>query len=78
MQQRLQQEATAANRDTPIFMAHGLHDEVVALQFGLQTRTLLQQHGNPLQWHDYTMGHSVCMEEISDISDWLSSVLVGD
>ena len=78
MPQRLQQEATAVNRDTPVFMAHGQHDDVVALEFGLQTRSLLQQQGYRLQWHDYAMGHSVCMEEIGDISDWLGSVLALD
>jgi phospholipase/carboxylesterase len=56
-------------------MAHGLHDDVVATQFGLQTRALLQQQGYRVQWHDYAMGHSVCMEEINDISDWLDRVL---
>jgi phospholipase/carboxylesterase len=75
MPQRLQQEAAAANRDTPVFMAHGLNDDVVALPFGQQTRSLLQQLGYRLQWHDYAMGHSVCMEEISDISDWLARIL---
>lgn len=75
MQQRLQQESTAANRNTPIFMAHGLHDDVVATQFGQQTRALLQQQGYRVQWHDYAMGHSVCMEEINDISNWLERIL---
>ncbi|MGD8581334.1 MAG: alpha/beta hydrolase-fold protein [Gammaproteobacteria bacterium] len=75
MSHRLGHEATDANRDTPIFMAHGLQDDIVALKFGLQTRTLLQQHGYHLQWHDYAMGHSVCMEEIRDISTWLGGVL---
>jgi len=75
MMQRLQQEAATVNRDTPIFMAHGLHDDVIAMQFGLRTRTLLQKLGYRVQWHDYAMGHSVCREEISDISDWLGSVL---
>jgi phospholipase/carboxylesterase len=78
MSHRLEQEATEANRNTPIFMAHGLHDEIVALKFGLQTRTLLQQYGYRLQWHDYAMGHSVCMEEIRDISLWLGSILSAD
>ena len=78
MQQRLQQESTAANHDTPIFMAHGLHDDVVATPFGLQTRALLQQQGYRVQWHDYAMGHSVCMEEINDISDWLTGILAKD
>jgi phospholipase/carboxylesterase len=75
MQQRLDQEAAVANRDTPIFMAHGLHDDVVATQFGLQTRALLQQRGYRVQWHEYAMGHSVCIEEINDISNWLCRVL---
>jgi phospholipase/carboxylesterase len=75
MQQRLQHEAADANRNTPIFMAHGLHDDIVALKFGIQTRTLLQQLGYQLQWHDYVMGHSVCAEEIRDISSWLGSIL---
>ena len=78
MSQRLAQEAAAANRNTPVFMAHGLHDDVVAMQFGLQTRTLLQQQGYQVQWHDYAMGHSVCREEISDISGWLGTVLAQD
>ena len=76
MKQRLDKEAAAANRDTPIFMAHGLHDDVVATQFGQQTRALLQQRGYRVQWHDYAMGHSVCIEEINDISNWLCRVLM--
>jgi phospholipase/carboxylesterase len=78
MQQQLEQEAVDANRMTPVFMAHGQHDEVVAPQFGMQTRNLLQRLGYQLQWHDYAMGHSVCMEEIGDIGDWLTAVLTGD
>ena len=78
MQHRLEHEATEANRNTPIFMAHGLHDDIVALKFGIQTRTLLQQLGYRLEWHDYLMGHSVCMEEIQDISTWLGGVLAAD
>jgi phospholipase/carboxylesterase len=75
MQHRLAQEAADANRQTPIFMAHGLHDEVVALQFGVRTRALLEQQGYPLQWHEYAMGHSVCAEEISHISAWITDTL---
>lgn len=75
MHQQLARDATDANRNTPIFMAHGLHDDVVALQFGLKTRALLKQQGYPLQWHEYAMGHSVSTAEISDISTWLTRVL---
>ncbi len=76
--QRLPQEAADANRNTPVFMAHGRQDEVVALRFGQQSRDRLQQLGYPLQWHEYAMGHSVCAQEIADISDWLNRVLAQD
>ena len=78
MQQHLRQEAADANRSTPVFMGHGLQDEVVAFEFGIQTRALLQQQDYPVEWHDYPMGHSVCMEEISDISHWIGRVLAQD
>ena len=76
MHQRLQQEAAAANRETPIFIAHGLYDDVVALKFGQHTRELLQQMGYPLVWHDYAMGHSVSVEEIKDISAWMTDIFI--
>ncbi len=75
MQQQLQQEASPANRDTPLFMAHGLDDDIVALRFGQQTRDLLQQQGYHVEWHDYPMGHSVCIEEIRDLNTWLGIAL---
>ena len=76
--QRLQLEASDANRDTPLFMAHGRQDEVVALTFGQQSRARLEQLGYRLQWREYAMGHSVCAQEISDISDWLNRALEQD
>jgi len=27
----------------------------------------------PIEWHEYAMGHSVCLEEIKDISRWLGA-----
>jgi phospholipase/carboxylesterase len=28
-----------------------------------------------VEWHEYPMPHSVCMEEIADIAAWLGGVL---
>lgn len=61
--------------NTPVFMAHGTHDEVVAFQYGKQSRTVLQANNFIVDWHEYNMGHSVCMEEISDIRQWLTDIL---
>lgn len=73
--ERLPQEASAANRSTPIFMAHGLYDPVVPYAMGAATRALLAGLGYRVEWHEYPMLHSVCPQEIADIGAWLRRVL---
>jgi phospholipase/carboxylesterase len=67
----LAEEATEANKSIPIFAAHGLWDDVVSPKLGLAARDLLIEHGYRLEWHDYPMQHSVCIEEIEAIGQWL-------
>lgn len=68
-------EASAANKTTSVFMAHGTHDPVVPHAMGENSRKVLEQAGYALEWHEYPMQHSVCLEEVADISRWLVSVL---
>lgn len=68
-------EATAGNRNTPIFMAHGLQDGVVPYELAARSRAVLAQHGYTVEWHEYPMAHSVCLEEIGDIGHWLRETL---
>ena len=68
-------EAGKANRDAPIFMAHGSYDPVIPLARAEQSRGLLQSLGYQVEWREYPMQHSVCPEEVSDISAWLGKVL---
>lgn len=71
----LAEEITVNSAKTPVFMAHGIQDEVVACQYGKHSKTLLQANNFEVHWHEYNMGHSVCMEEISDIRQWLTEIL---
>jgi phospholipase/carboxylesterase len=71
----LRAEAHAANADVPIFMAHGTQDPVIPVERAQIGRDLLIKLGYRVQWHTYPMPHSVCAEEIADISSWLGSVL---
>lgn len=64
-----------ANRQTPIFLAHGTFDQVVVFDRGTMTRDLLQTHHYKVDWHAYPMPHSVCPEEINDIGVFLKSIL---
>jgi len=68
-------ERSAANRDTPIFLAHGTQDEVVALDRAEASRDALQALGHPIEWHEYPMGHSVSPLEIEELNAFLVRVL---
>lgn len=68
-------EVSVANRDVPIFMAHGREDGVVVPARAEGSRTMLQSLGYDVAWHDYAMGHEVCPEEIQDLNGWLSVLL---
>ena len=68
-------EASPANTKTPVFMAHGTQDPVVPYAMGRGSRDLLQQAGYALEWQEYPMQHSVCLEEVADFGRWLTGVL---
>ena len=61
--------------ETPIFMAHGRQDEVVAYQYGKQSMEQLEANDFEVHWHEYDMSHAVCIEEIHHIRQWLIEVL---
>lgn len=71
----LEPEATPANRDVPIFLAHGAQDPVIPLSWAARSRDHLTALGYPVEWHEYRMPHSVCAEEIADVGRWLARVL---
>ena len=68
-------ERNAANNDVPIFMGHGVTDNIVPLPLGTASRDRLLKLGYDVDWHQYPMPHSVCPEELEDISAWLARVL---
>ncbi len=72
---RIATERMQANATTPIFMAHGIQDPVVALARGEDSRNALAALGHPVQWHTYPMPHSVHPREVADISAFLKQVL---
>jgi phospholipase/carboxylesterase len=66
---------SAANRDTPIFAAHGTADDVLSLKLGEDARDFALAAGCPVEWHAYPMPHSVCLEEIEALREWLGKRL---
>ena len=68
-------ERQPANARTPIFLAHGTFDPVVALPRAEASRDKLEALGCDVRWHTYPMPHAVCPQEIDDIRDFLQAVI---
>jgi phospholipase/carboxylesterase len=71
----LLRERNNANDGTPVFMAHGREDPMIGVALGAHSRDFLRQHGYDLSWHEYSMGHSVCAEEIAALKTFLFQAL---
>ena len=73
---QLRSEGSGIGKTTPVFMAHGILDAVVAIEAGKLTFDKLSTLGYSIEWHDYLMEHSVCVEEIGHISAFMNAVFV--
>lgn len=66
--------SSKANKNIPIFIAHGTEDTLVPFALGKATSSVLKEAGYPVNWNHYAMTHSVCAEEIRDIGEWIRRV----
>jgi len=64
-------EAESVNATIPIYMSHGSQDLVIPISRAVTSKEKLLAANYPVEWYEYPMAHSVCMEEIEDISHWL-------
>jgi phospholipase/carboxylesterase len=71
----LQLERSEANRKTPIFMAHGVWDAVIAPERAEASVDTLEKLGYQVDWNTYPMEHSLHPDELTDISRFLTMVL---
>lgn len=71
-EQVLTQSHTLYNQQTPIFIAHGNHDSMVPYRLGKHCYELLSNHHYTVEWHEYAMDHSVCLDEIRDLKTFFS------
>jgi phospholipase/carboxylesterase len=72
--EQLKTEHSAANQATPIFMGHGILDSVVAIESGKAAFTVLNSLEYNVEWHDYLMEHSVCVEELGHLSTFINAI----
>lgn len=68
----VENEISQQNINTSIFIAHGTLDPVVPFDLALETQDTLNRLGYSSELKKYHMEHSVCPEEIDDISNWIN------
>jgi phospholipase/carboxylesterase len=73
---KLKAEAITTNKTTPVLVAHGNQDPVVPLFAGQQAYHTLKNAGFNASWHEYRMPHSVCAQEVADISSFIQRRLL--
>ena len=60
-----------ANQSLPIQFFHGIYDNVISEDQAQRSLKKLVDLGLKPEYKSFFMDHSVCLEEISDISQWI-------
>ena len=71
LHETVEAEAHLANRETPIFMAHGEQDPLLPIFLGHAGHQQLSAMGYQVEWHAYHMAHQVSQAEIRDLGIWI-------
>ncbi len=72
LENSLATERTLANANIPILMAHGTEDPLIPVTLARLSKGKIEAQGYQVQWREYPMQHSVCIEEVDDIGRWLA------
>lgn len=70
----LSAEKSIKNQQTPIFMAHGSHDDVISIATCKGALSLLQAEQYQVEFHEYPIAHSVSIDEVDEIRSFLLGI----
>jgi phospholipase/carboxylesterase len=62
-------------RDQHIFVSHGHHDPLIALEDARAIHLYLEEAGYAPSYNEYVMGHEISAEVLSDLVAWMTNVL---
>ncbi|WP_415885701.1 alpha/beta hydrolase [Neptuniibacter sp. QD37_6] len=74
-EEEIEASRTDANKELPIWVAHGTVDQVVPVQLGEQAYANLENMNYQPSWNAYPIGHEVAIEEIEALGRWMSQRL---
>lgn len=68
-------EVHPANAQLPIMICHGTNDDVLPLAMAMNSKRHLEKLNVAPEFHTYPMPHSVCADEVADISAFIQKHL---
>ena len=70
--------ATATNTNLPVFLAHGVADDIVPTEAMHRAADRLHEMGiQHIDRNEYSMPHAIIPEEIQDLGSWVTRVFQG-
>lgn len=75
LRENLESERHPANRDTPVLMLHGRDDQTVPVEDARRDCERLQQLGQPVEWQEFDVGHSLLPEQVERVDEWMAQRL---
>jgi thioredoxin len=61
----------------PVLVQHGTDDPLIPVERGRALATTLIEHGAPVVYAEYPMGHAVALESVQAAHGWLAAVVGG-
>lgn len=65
------EDFTEESKRTPIFMSHGLFDDLIPIQLVRQHAKKLQSLNYNILWEEYPIPHTISLEELNSLKNWL-------
>jgi phospholipase/carboxylesterase len=67
--------APEALKDMPMFVSHGIYDNVLPIEHGRASQEILGKLPVALLYKEYPMAHEVSLESLKDATEWLKKEL---
>lgn len=62
-------------QELSVFVAHGVHDPVISIDYGRRAHALLKKSSADVTYKEYPIHHTISEESLSDLTDWLQKRL---
>ena len=62
----------------PVLLQHGTDDPLIPIERGRDAAQTLEEHGSPITYREYPIGHEVSLPSIQQAHEWLLAVSAGE